>query len=424
MSPTSPAAGPSTGACVLMFIGVALAMAGNYYVYDSIGPVAEQLSRLRGFSDSQIGILNAIYSLPNIFMVLVGGVLVDRFGARAVVLGTTALCLIGAVLTAVDSTFGVMAAGRLIFGIGAETMIVAITVALAQWFTGSYFAFMFAANLSFARLGSYAADRSPTFAADLYAQGWQGPLWLAAAFALVAVLGALGYFAVDRREAARGTLVVAKPSDRIDWGNLLRFRREYWLIVALCVAFYAVIFPFRSTFAIKFFQEARGLSLEQAGLLNSYVFLAAAFATPLFGFLTDKIGRHADLLVIGALPLPLSFVLLEFAERGLGLNLSTVCLGLSFSLVPAVLWPAVARYVAPSQLGTAYGLMTMMQNLGLTVANVAVGYANDWSGAGPDHPEGYSTMLLMFGLMGTVAFVLALLLRLSGRLAPAAPGRG
>src|SRR5258706_7461681 len=123
-----------------MFVATSLAMVGNYYIYDSIGPVAELLARGRGFSDTQIGALNAIYSVPNIFVVLVGGLLVDRFGARAVTLGTTLVCLLGAVLTALDSTFAVMATGRLVFGLGAETMIVAITVALAQWFTGGYFA--------------------------------------------------------------------------------------------------------------------------------------------------------------------------------------------------------------------------------------------------------------------------------------------
>ena len=111
-----------------------------------------------------------------------------------------------------------------------------------------------------------------------------------------------------------------------------------------------MIFPFRSTFAIKFFQDARGLSLDDASTLNSYVFLAAAFATPAFGWLVDRIGRHADLLVVGALPLPLSFLLLALSAHGPGL--STVLLGLSFSLVPAVLWPGVARYVEPAQLGT------------------------------------------------------------------------
>lgn len=412
MTPTSTAlsAAPSTLSRLLVFVACSLAMAGNYYVYDSIGPVAELLSRQRGFSDTQIGVLNAIYSFPNIVTVLVAGLLIDRFGARAVTLFTTVLCLAGAVLTAIDGPFELMAAGRLLFGMGAESMIVAITVALAQWFSGSWFAFMFAANLAIARLGSYLADRSPSFAADLYAQGWQPPLWLAAAFALAAVVGAALYFMADRRESARGTLAKPAPAERIDWSAIWKFGRAYWLIVALCVAFYSVIFPFRSTFAIKFFQDAAGLTLEDAGRMNSYVFLAAAFATPAFGALVDRIGRHGDLLVLGALPLPLAFLVLA-SPGSSELWISTVCLGLSFSLVPAVLWPAVARYVAPAALGTAYGLMTMMQNVGLTTANVAAGWINDHNGASAAHPEAYASMLWFFGILSLFAVMLAVLLR-------------
>ena len=62
-------------------------------------------------------------------------------------------------------------------------------------------------------------------------------------------------------------------------------------------------------------------------------------------------------------------------------------LGVSFSLVPAVLWPAVARYATPEQLGTAYGLMTMLQNAGLVVANLVAGYVNDSSGASATNPR-------------------------------------
>jgi Na+/melibiose symporter-like transporter len=191
--------------------------------------------------------------------------------------------------------------GRLLFGLGAETMIVGIIVALAQWFVGRHFALFFALNLSIARLGSYLADRSPSFARSLYDQGWQPPLWLAAGFGALGFAGATVYWLVDKREATRGTLAIAPPRERIDWHNLLRFRAEYWYIVGLCVTFYAVIFPFRSTFAIKYFQHARGLSLEEAGKMNSYVFLAAVFATPLFGLLVDRIGRHAVLMVAGSL---------------------------------------------------------------------------------------------------------------------------
>lgn len=391
-----------------MYVAVAAIMLGNYYAYDSVGPVAEQLSRELHFSDTQIGTLNAIYSLPNIFLVVIGGILIDRFGARWVAFVTTAICLAGAVLTALGAHFPVMAAGRLLFGIGSETLSVAILVALAQWFNGRYLALLMAINISVARLGSYLADQSPSFASSLYAQGWQAPLWLATAFAGLSLAGAVLYLYIDRREAQRGALAVPPPPERIDWRHTLSFGAEYWLLVIVCVAFFSVIFPFRSTFAIKYLQEAQGYSLAQAGTLNSYVFLAAVFATPVFGLLLDRIGRNAPLLAFGSLLMPLSLLVLALVSGGAGL--STALLGVSFSLVPAVLWPSVARYAPAEHLGTAYGLMTTLQNFGLFAANLIAGYLNDRYAASAANPAGYEPMLWFFGLLSLVAFVCSVLL--------------
>jgi predicted MFS family arabinose efflux permease len=85
-------------------------------------------------------------------------------------------------------------------------------------------------------------------------------------------------------------------------------------------------------------------------------------------------------------------------------------LGVSFALVPAVLWPSVARHVAADQLGTAYGLMTMLQNVGLTLANVIVGYLNDSGNANAAHVQGYAAMLWFFGLLSLAGFLFAVLL--------------
>jgi MFS family permease len=393
----------------LMFAAAATVMLGNYYGYDSIGPVAEQLSRELHFSDTQIGTLNAIYSLPNVFLVVIGGVLVDRFTARRMVVATTAICLVGAAVTAVGAQFPVMAVGRLLFGIGSETLVVAVLVALAQWFAGRYLALLMAMNLSLARLGSYLADQSPSFAGDLYARGWQPPLWLAFGFAGASFAGALLYFWLDRREARRGTLALPPPPERFDWRHLLTFRREYWVLVAVCVTFYSVIFPFRSTFAIKYLQEAQGYTLAEAGRLNSYVFLAAVFATPVFGFIVDRVGRNTLLLAAGAVLLPPSFLVLGALPGGAGL--STALLGVSFSFLPAVLWPTVVRYTSPEHLGTAYGLMTTLQNAGLFGANLIAGYLNDANAAGAGNPGGYTPMLWFFGLLSVTAFALTLVLR-------------
>jgi MFS family permease len=187
----------------LVLLFTSLAMFGNYYVYDSIAPLADILRTELGFSSTQIGTLNAIYSAPNIVMVLIGGVLVDRFGTRNATLGFTAICLIGALLPAISGTFGVMALGRLIFGLGAESMIVAITAALGHWFKGRQLGFALGVNLSIARAGSYAADVSPSWASAAYGSGWRAPLFVAVAFATLSFVAAAVYWAVERSAARR-----------------------------------------------------------------------------------------------------------------------------------------------------------------------------------------------------------------------------
>lgn len=405
--PVDSRAQGSTRWWIVVFLS--LVMLGNYYVYDSIGPLADHLQRLLGYSDSQIGTLNAIYSLPNIFLVLVGGVLVDRFGAARVTLWTTVICMAGALLTAVSGEFVVMAAGRLLFGVGAETMIVATTAALGLWFLGRSLALVMAINLSLARAGSYAADVSPVWARGAYDAGWQDPLWIAAAFAALSLAGAIGYWIIDRRNRVQADSAHATtPIETFAWRDVLRFDRSYWYVVALCVTFYSVILPFRSTFAIKYFQHAQGLSLEAASVMNSYVFLAAMFVSPVFGVIADKFGRRASLLVFGSMLLPLTFLLL-----GLGavqLWVITVLVGVSFSLVPAILWPSVVHVVTPVRLGTAFGLMTMLQNIGLTFSNLAVGALNDSAGASAKNAAGYTPMLWYFGMLALAAVFFAVLL--------------
>ena len=115
-----------------ILILISLALFGNYYAYDAVGPLADSLQRLLHYSDTQIGTLNAIYSFPNIVMVLVGGIIVDRIGTRLATLAFSVICLVGAVVTACSPSFTVMAIGRLLFGLGAESMIVAVTVAIGH----------------------------------------------------------------------------------------------------------------------------------------------------------------------------------------------------------------------------------------------------------------------------------------------------
>ncbi|MDP9009322.1 MAG: MFS transporter [Pseudomonadota bacterium] len=167
-------------------------------------------------------------------------------------------------------------------------------------------------------------------------------------------------------------------------------------------------FPFRTTYAIEYFQHAKGLTLQQAGVANSWVFFAAIFATPLFGLLADRLGYRALMLMIGTLLLPFTFVVLGLTN--LNLWVSTVMMGVSFSLVPAVIWPATTLIVDPRRLGTALGLITLIQALAMAASNLAAGWLADWAHAGSQNPSGYSVMLGFFFLLSLAALLSAVLL--------------
>jgi MFS family permease len=387
---------------------LSLAIAGCYYEYDAIAPVAELLRVERGFSQAQIGLLNAVFSLPNILLALLGGVLIDRYGSARVAAWTAALCLAGAALTAIGSPYAVMVLGRLVFGVAEEALFIALLAGLAQWFGSGGTALAMALFFSFARIGSYAADTSPDWSGALYRHGWQPPLALAALATAASFVAALGYRLIDSRARLRGRLPAAKASERISGSDLVRFDLSYWYILSLNVLFAAVFFPFRSTFAIEYFQDAKGLTLAQAGLANSWVFFAAIFATPLAGFLADRFGRRSLMMMIATLLMPLVFLILDTTDWSLWI--STALMGISFSVVPAVIWPATAMLVEPRRLGTAFGLINLLQNLFLALSNLAAGWLADRAHAGPAHPSGYDAMLWYFGAVSLLAFVSVALL--------------
>ncbi len=389
---------------VLFF--VSLAMFGNYYVYDCISPLADVLKAQLRFSDANIGLLQAIYSLPNIVMVLVGGIVIDRIGTRKATLLFAAVCFVGASLTASTGALGVMATGRLVFGLGAESLIVAVTTAIARWFKGRELGFAFGLNLTLARFGSLAALNSPTWARAAYAS-WQRPLLVALAFAAVSLAGALLYWWLEARVERRYPLERGQ-TDRVVLRDLARFGLSYWLIVGLCVTFYSAIFPFQ-TFAVKFFMEAHGTSRELGGFLSSLLTLFAMIGTPLLGLLVDRVGRRSLFMMFGSALLVPVYVMMAHTE--VSLYVPMAMMGLAFSLIPAVMWPSVTYVVEPQRLGTAYGLMTMVQNIGLTGFNLLVGWANDVAGASATNPGGYAFGMWIFSTLGFLGLLFAALLR-------------
>jgi MFS family permease len=408
MSDAVPSARPAPPRAYrwLVLVFISLAMFGNYYVYDCISPLADVLKARLGFTDTNIGLLQAIYSIPNIFMVLVGGIIVDRIGVRRATLAFGITCFAGAAVTALSGSLGMMAAGRLIFGLGAESLIVAVTTAIAKWFKGKELSFAFGVNLTIARIGSFAALNSPSWAGRAYGD-WRLPLLIAVGFASFCVTGAVLYWVLETGAAKKYSLGAAGSTDKFVLGDVFRFTWSYWFIVALCVTFYSGIFPFQ-TFAVKFFMEAHGVSRETGGFLSSMLTLFAMICTPLFGLMVDKVGRRSLFMMFGSVLLIPVYLILAYTSVSLFVPMAMM--GIAFSLIPAIMWPSVAYVVEEKKLGTAYGLMTLVQNVGLAGFNLVIGWANDVAGASASNPAGYRLGMWIFSSLGLFAVLFSSLL--------------
>jgi len=398
---------PSPAYRWLVLVIISLAMFGNYYVYDSIAPIADMLKSDLGFSDENIGQLYSVYSIAAVLVLLMGGVIIDRFGTVKSTIFFGAVCTVAALLNAMTSDLNVMLTARFLLGFGSEPLIVAITTALAKWFKGRELSFAFGINLTIARLGSVAADWSPTWAKWAY-DSWQGPLVVAAVIGLLCIISPIGYGGLEGKARRTWGLGKADETDKLVLSDLFRFDKSFWFVVALCVTFYSAIFPFRS-FSIKYFIEAWGLLREVAGQYNSVLPLAAMVATPLFGLLVDKVGKRALFMMAGSFLLMPVYLMMAYQVTPLWVPI--VMMGIAFSLIPAVMWPSVAYIVHERRLGTAYAVMTLVQQIGVAAMNWIIGRTNDAAGASAANPDGYIPMMWIFSILGFLALIFAALLK-------------
>ncbi len=404
----APTSQPSAAYRWLVLIVISLATFGNYYVYDSIAPIADILKSELDFTDENIGGLYSMYSIAAVIVLLFGGVIVDRWGTVKSTILFGAICAVAGVLTAISSELWLMLGARFLLGVGAEPLVVAVTCALAKWFKGKELAFAFGVSLTIARLGSYMADLSPTWAGSAYEGGWQPPLMVAAVIGSLCIICAIIYGVLEVAAKRKYILSEAGGSDRLVIKDLFTFSRSFWFITLLCLAFYAAIFPFRS-FSIKYFIEVWGLARDVAGQYNSVLPLAAMIATPIFGLMCDKLGKRALFMIFGSILLLPVFLMMAYQVAPL--TVPVIMMGIAFSLIPAVMWPSVAYIVDERRLGTAYAVMFLIQQIGVAGMNWLIGRTNDINAATAANPDGYIPMMWIFSVVGILGLVFAVLLR-------------
>ena len=428
---------PALRWAVLVLVGFVLSV--NYYFYDAFSTLKDLLLKEFNFTNTDYGLFVSFYSIPNTFllMAVIGGAILDRFGIRRTGFMFVFFMAFGALLTAYGASdyysaegpgYGLMTSflpnyspelkmmllGRFFFGLGAETSIVVVSKILVKWFKGKNLALAFGLKVGFGRLGTFAALQvSPVVAGG-------GPnlttaVWLAAILVLSGLLAFMVYMLLDAKLDKQVALTTPKAAPEKfsfkDLGVILS-NRPFIYIVLLCVTFYSAVFPFVS-YAPDFFADKFGFTDVQSGRVTSLLPIGTAFFTPLFGFIIDRYGKSATAMILGSLIV--LGVHLTFAYTMVSPYIPVMFLGIAFSLVPAAMWPSMVKLVKDSRIGTAYGIMYSVQNLGLWGIPLLAGIILDKTNPGNPLVADYTMTILMFAGLGLVGLLFSLLLKIEDK---------
>ncbi len=417
---------------ILILVGFILSV--NYYFYDAFSTLKDQLMSEFGYTNTDYGLFVAFYSIPNTFllMAVIGGVILDKFGIRRTGFMFVAFMAFGAMLTAYGASslysqggigYGMMESflpsyspelkmmllGRFFYGLGAETSIVVVSKILVKWFKGKDLALAFGLKVGFGRLGTFAAlQLSPRILEEYQLST---AIWFAAVLVLTGLLAFMVYMLFDMKydkEVKPKTATVKEDGFKLsDIGKILG-NPAYLYIALLCVTFYSAVFPFLA-FAPDFFLNKFQMTSIQSGEITSLLPLGTLLFTPLFGFLIDKYGKAASAMIFGSALLLIIHSL--FAFTNIQPHLPMILLGIAFSLVPASMWPTMVRLVDEKQIGTAYGLMYSIQNIGLFGFPILAGIILDTTNPGQTENLNYTPTIIMFAALGLLGLVFSLLLK-------------
>ena len=421
---------------------LSLIMAANYFFYDALSPLKDKIQTNLGFSNQQYGFLQSTYSISNVFlfMAVIGGILLDKLGIRFTGIGFTFFMALGSVLTYYGASdiygkggvgfefmnsflpqyspqFKMMTFGYFLFGLGAETSIVVITTVVVKWFKGKELALALGLNLAMARIGqALAFYLSPNLSTP---DMWYRPIFLSAcllstAFVFFLVYGLIDY-KLDRQIKYKRQI---DETEKFKISDILKIIRipSFIYITLLCVTFYSAFFPFLK-YATDMLHNKFDMASAVASRLTSIPIFFTVLFTPVFGWIADIKGKSASMMVYSSILLIAAHLTLTFTQ--INPIIPMAMLGISFSLIPAAMWPAVAKIIDQNKLGTAYGIMFSVQNFGLWLFPILIGLILDKTNPGVTAKmveEGiakynYTYSILMLALIGIVGVVFALLLK-------------
>ncbi len=418
---------------------ISLMMFFAYMFVDILSPMKENLEGAPLFWNSTTyGTYGASEYFLNVFFffLIFAGIILDKMGIRFTGLLSASLMVIGAgikyyavsdafaesELNATMTSWGLFdlpgtallaCVGFMIFGCGCEMAGTTVSKAIAKWFKGKEMAMAMGLEMSIARLGVFAAMWLSPIVYNAGGKEVSAPVLFGA---ILLMIGLIFYFVFcvmdrkfDKQLKASGELSEEASEEEFKFSDLKNIFKSkmFWLVALMCVLYYSAIFPFQK-FAPDFLAKTLGVDSDTGAQLFSCFPILAMCLTPFLGGFIDRKGKAASMLMVGSIimiacHLCFAFLLPAFPSQGLAVAIIAI-LGVSFSLVPAALWPSVPKIIDERILGSAYCVIFWIQNIGLLLVPIIIGAVNDATGS-------YVLPMIIFSSFGVAALFIGMLLK-------------
>lgn len=419
-----------------------------YFFVDVVAPLQIILETDYKWTPEVFGMLGGSEFFLNVFafFLILSGIILDKMGIRFTLITCGLTMVIGAsikfyALTADFQTSGLADwlnsfsvnipasaklafAGFAIFGVGVEMAGITVSKTIVKWFKGKEMALAMGLEMAVARLGVFAVFRlTPIFAEH---GGPSNSVFMGLVFLCIGFITFFIYTFMDRKldkQTGESGNVSAEDEFKISDIGKIFSNPGFLAIASLCVLFYSAIFPFQK-FATDMLASKLDLDIKTAAAYFSYFPIGAMILTPFIGYFLDVKGKGASMMLYGAILLTASHLIFALvpAESFTVFTaiITIVILGTAFSLVPASMWPSVPKIVEDRYLGSAYGSIFWIQNIGLWGVPILIGWALTASNPGVSEQisagvEGvkynYTVPELIFSSFGVLAFFLAIVLK-------------
>lgn len=416
---------------------VALMMFFAYMFVDVMSPLKSLVEGKLGWDSGVFGKYAASEYILNVcgFLIL-AGIILDKLGVRFSGILSAGLMVFGAGMKfiAVSDWFQSTAfcgwldswwvelpgsakmasLGFMIFGCGCEMEGTNVSKILAKWFKGKEMALAMGLEMAIARLGVFGVMWIAPLISEKFDNSILAPVGFCGALLVIGLINFIIFGIMDRKfdsQLVDAGLATAEKSSEDEFHisdlKAIFTSKMFWIVSLLCVLYYSAIFPFQR-YATNFLEETLAIDAASAAKLFSCFPVLAMIMTPMLGIFLDRKGKGATMLMFGSIimivcHLSFAFILPAYPQKWFALLLIVV-LGISFSLVPAALWPSVPKIIDEKILGSAYCLIFWVQNIGLCLVPMLIGSLRASTGS-------YFVPMLVFSSFGVLAFILSIYLK-------------